>query len=87
MNLTIEDLRLLAQAEQDMHSGKVPWVRVEGTTGRAIMRPETMEALGLSTGQTISWGLFGEIAKLHLQQLEQQIAYERGQQLIREVLG
>ena len=41
MKLIIEELRLLAEAERQMDAGEVPWVRVEGASGRASMRPET----------------------------------------------
>lgn len=82
--LTLKDLQLLAECERQMDAGEVPWVRVEGASGRSMMRPEIMEALGLVTGQTISWFLFGEIARLNLEHLRAQIAYENGQKLLAE---
>lgn len=84
MKLIIEELRLLAEAERQMDAGEVPWVRVEGASGRASMRPEIMAALGLTTGQTISWFLFGEIARMNLEHCQAQLAYERGQKFLAE---
>jgi hypothetical protein len=85
--LSLEHLRLLVQVERQMDSGEVPWVRVEGASTRAAMRPEVMEALGLQTGQTISWPIFGEILKLNLASAEEELAFQRGQTLANEVLA
>lgn len=85
--LSIEELRMLAEAERQMDRGEVPWVRVEGIQDRSLMNPEVMSMLGLVTGQTISWTLFGEILKLNLELLNRQIDYEKAQPLIQEVMS
>lgn len=73
---SIEDLRMLAAAEREMDAGKVPWVRVEGASARAVMAPEIMDLLGLVSGQTVSWTLWGEIIRLTLKVCQEQLDAE-----------
>lgn len=71
---SLGDLRLLAAAERQMDANEVPWVRVEGVNGRCMVRPEVMQLLELRSGQTVSSTLLGEIIKLNLKVIEDQLA-------------
>ena len=52
MNFTAEEIRMLAQAEQDMDAGKRPFVVSGGQ--RMLVDPLVMTEFGLETGQTVS---------------------------------
>jgi len=80
----IKELQMLAAIERQMDAGEVPWVRVDGSSHRATIRAEIMDALGLVTGQTISWFLFGEILKINLGMLQEDIAKEQARRLVAE---
>lgn len=61
MNLTQEEVRMLAQIERDMDSGKQLFVLLNGE--RLAMLPEVVEFFALEQGQTISNGMYYEILK------------------------
>lgn len=73
---SLEDLRALAAVERQMDDGAVPWVRVDGVSGRASVSPRVMELLGLRSGQSVSWTLWGEILRLHLEHVQADLAAE-----------
>lgn len=83
----IKELRMLAEIERQMDRGEIPWVRVEGFTQRASIMPETMTVLGLETGQTITWFMFGEICQLQLEMCREALAKERTEKLVAEELA
>lgn len=63
MNLTTEQVQMLAEAERQMDAGDAPFV-VWG--GRMMVDHSTMDELGLQSGQTVSNVIAGEILKRNL---------------------
>ena len=74
MDLTIEQIRLLAEQERSMDSGQTPFVRVPGSTQRMSVMPEVMEELGLVSGQTVSDMIVVAIMQAQIGVLKAQIA-------------
>ena len=63
---------MLAAAERQMDAGEVPWVRVEG--GRCIVSERVMALLNLRSGQSVSGALWRQIIRLHLEQIDEELA-------------
>lgn len=84
MRITAKHIRLLGQLERDMDSGKMPFVRVEGREGRYAMTPEMFEQFAFSPGQVISAGLMHLIMTFSYERVKEQLAFERGQALMKE---
>lgn len=73
-DFTIEDYRMLAEAERKMDSGELPHVMWRGQ--RTAMTPETMTDFGFTPGQTIDDVLFFATARHNIARLETKIALE-----------
>lgn len=78
----LEEFRLLAECERQMDAGVTPFVVMSGQ--RIAMDAEALSDLGLSQGQSITPTMFGIILQYNLRRIEAQIAYERGQKLMKE---
>ena len=75
MELSTEQIRLLAQAERMMDSGEKKFVFFGGH--RLMMDDEVMEKLGLQPRQTINWEIFGAIQQENIQRVQLKIQLER----------
>ena len=75
MNLTVEQIKMLAKAEVMMDRGEKPFVIFGGN--RMIMDDQVMEKLGLQSGQTINWDIFGAIQQENLQRVQLEISLAR----------
>ncbi len=75
MNLSIEEIRMLADGERRMDSGEQPFVNAPG--GRLRVSPEVMEELGLVAGQTISVAIMQAIIEAQLASLQARIALDK----------
>ena len=74
MNFTLERIRLLAQAERDMDSGKIPYTMLDGR--RVAIEADAMEALNLQQGQTINWSIFIALQEWRIAQCRHKLAEE-----------
>jgi len=63
-DLSIEEIRMLAEAERQMDAGELAYV--VGPGGRLVVQPEIMERFGLEAGQTVSTELCVAIGEAHL---------------------
>lgn len=63
--MNLEKIKLLAEQERQMDNGQQPYVMLN--SNRIAVQPETMEALGLKQGQTISNTIFSELLKHDLE--------------------
>ena len=68
---TREDIRMLAQCERDMDSGKQMFVVLGGS--RMALTSECAEALGLVSGQTINALIFEAMLRWQIADLEAKI--------------
>jgi hypothetical protein len=76
-SFTIEQLRLLAEAERLMDEGKMPFVILRGE--RVSVQPEVMEELGLKQGQTINLSIFLAICEQFTALCQASIAIQKAQ--------
>ena len=73
--LTIEDVRMLAERDRDMASGKLPPV-LDKDRNRWAVSPEIMEELGLQSGQSVSDAIITAIQAASLASLQARFAVE-----------
>lgn len=85
--MTAEELRLVIDLERRIDAGEVPYVYVAGLRERQAMDRACMEALGLKTGQTVSRGLWVEILKFKIEQLDRIIAHQQVKEILAEEVG
>jgi len=64
MNLTLEQIRGLAELERKMDSGEQPYVKTDH--GRLAVDASIMSHFGLQSGQTVSAYLVSEILRANL---------------------
>ncbi len=72
MNLTTQDMQLLAQAERDMDAGLVPFVVLNGM--RNLVSADTMSELGLVSGQQVTPSMMTAIIKKSLADMQAELA-------------
>ena len=75
MELTREQVKMLAKAERMTDTGELKYVLFDGR--RLIVESEVMEQLGLQPCQTINWEIFGAIQQENLQRIQLKIQLER----------
>ena len=75
MNLTNEQIKMLAEAERMMDSGEKKYVILEGE--RLMVTDEVMVALGLQPKQTINQEIFVAIQEENLKMIRLQIQPEK----------
>ena len=71
------EIKMLAQVERDMDSGKQPFVIYAGD--RLAVMQETMDEIELVTGQTISKNIFVNLMQMQLAQLRTELAIQKAQ--------
>lgn len=64
MELTNEEIKLLAEGERKMDAGEIAFVRLAGN--RASVSPDVMQELGLQQGQTINNTIFLAILEANI---------------------
>lgn len=84
-DLTIDDIRGLAQLEREMDMGIQSYVLVGGN--RMSVSEGTMERLGLVSGQTASNAICIAICQSHIAEIETEIAIKNAQQKPDSPLG
>lgn len=75
LELTDEEIRLLAQAERNMDDGTTPFVKLH--EHRIAVQPKVMEELNLRQGQTINDVIFRAILRHHIAWCETEIALKK----------
>ena len=65
--LSLEEVRMLAQGERDMDSGRVAFVTLHGN--RTMVTKPAMKQFQLEQGQTISDCIFREILNFNLAEI------------------
>jgi hypothetical protein len=77
VNLSSNDIRMIAEAERMMDGGH-PFVMLDGQ--RVMCRQEVMDELGLKQGQTINGVIFEAILRQNLAHCQAQIAIKKAQE-------
>jgi len=75
INLTVDQIKALAQLERDMDSGKTPYAVFEGE--RIALNEEVMEHLGLETKQNINRTILSSIQNYYLAEMKAKQALEK----------
>ena len=74
--MTLEQMKILAEAERQMDAGAVPFVVCQGS--RMIVDPLVMEEFGLQAGQTISPVMVVKILEAHLAMCQAELRLRTG---------
>ena len=75
MDLTIDQIKMLAEAERKMDTGELSFVVAEGQ--RMLIDPLIMDEFGLVSGQTVTNTIVIEILKAKIAMVKAQIAARR----------
>ena len=75
MRLAPEEVRMLAQQQRDMDTGKVFFVVLNGE--RLAVEDDVAKELGLERGQTISRDIFGAILNARIAHVQAKIALDK----------
>ena len=81
--LTDEQIRMLAEVEQKMDSGEMPWVLWRGQ--RIAQTPYVMEYLGLKLGQTICDAIFVRVLELKIEECQEGIARQATEEMMEKI--
>lgn len=84
MNLTAEEICMLAELERKMDSGEAPYVIVEGCSQRSALTQGDMSLFGLQTGQTVSNALWVAILKFKIEQIQRTLAHQQVDEILKE---
>ena len=78
MNITDEQMKMLAQLERDMDSGKQPYVVHQGE--RLAFRKGLLDECGLESGQSVSSAILLELMKRSLAHVEVELALKKARE-------